>query len=218
MKPDQLSDKEIIDKFNSGMATAETARADGLTFLQTLQTVKNRAQIKEHRRLRARLGEQHPRVQRLAASIQTNAGLAADLAVQIDQSSIDPPPVMEKGWMVHGRVMDQKRQGLAGLSVGIFDGEGRWMRQAGHACTDKRGYFAIAFTPETSPDDPAQRKIDYFLQIIGPDGRLLHKDRDPLQLIIDRTEYREIFLDPDKPICKAPQEGPGGSHLPRCKK
>ena len=217
MKPDPLSEKEIIDQFNSGMATAETARADGLTFLQTLQTVKNRAQIKEHRRLRAKLGEQHPRVQRLAASIQFNAGLAADLTVQIDRSAIDPPPVTEKGWMVHGRVMGQKRQGLAGLTVGIFDAEGRWMRQAGHACTDKRGYFAIVHTPEKSPDTSDQREMRYFLHVIGPDCQPLHKDPDPLELAIGRIEYREIFLDPDNPICRPPQEGPGGSDLPSCK-
>jgi hypothetical protein len=214
MKPDQLSDKEIIDQFNNGMATAEAARADGLTFLQTLQTVKNQAQIKEHRRLRAKLGVDHPRVQHLAASIRSNAGLGADLAVQIDQSKIDPPPVVEKGWMVHGRVMDQKRKGLAGLTVGIFDGKGGWMRQAGHACTDQRGYFAIVHTPEKSPDDPAQRKIDYFLHVIGPDGRLLHKDPDPLNLTIGQIEYREIFLDPNNPICRPPQEG---SDIPNCK-
>lgn len=217
MKPDQLSDKEIIDKFNGGMATVETARADGLKFLQTLQTVKNRAQVKEHRRLRAKLGDDHPRVQRLATRIRYNAGLAEDLAVQIDQSAIDPPPVTEKGWTVHGRVMDQKRKGLAGLTVAIFDAEGRWMRQAGHACTDQRGYFAIVHTPEKNPDDPAQRKMLYFLHVIGPDGRILHKDPDPLQLIVGKVEYREIFLDPNKSLCNPPQAGPDDSDLPRCK-
>ena len=67
MKPDQLSDKEIIDKFDGGMAIAERGRAEGLKKLQTLQTVKNQAQIKEHRRLQTKLGAQHPRVQHLAA-------------------------------------------------------------------------------------------------------------------------------------------------------
>lgn len=217
MKSDQLSEKEIIDKFNSGMATAETARADGLKFLQTLQTVKNRAQIKEHRRLRTKLGDDHPRVQRLATRIRYNAGLAEDLAVQIDQSAIDPPPITEKGWMVHGRVMDQKRQGVAGLTIGVFDAEGRWMRQAGHACTDKRGYFAIIHTAEKSPDEPTQRKLDYFLHVIGPDGRFLHKDPNPLQLTVGEVEYREIFLDPNKSLCNPPQAGPDDPALPRCK-
>ena len=217
MKPDQLSEKEIIDKFNSGMATAEKLRTEELKFLQTLQTVKNRAQVKEHRRLRTKLGNDHPRVQRLAAAIRTNSGLAEDLAVQIDQSAIDPPPVTGKSWMVHGRVMDQKRQGLAGLSVGIFDGEGCWMRQAGHACTDKRGYFAITHTPEKPTDTPGQRKMRYFLHVIGPDRRPLHKDPEPLELAVGRIEYREIFLDRDKAQCIAPQDGPEGSDLPSCK-
>jgi hypothetical protein len=217
MKPDQLSDKEIIDKFNGGMAAVETARVDGLKFLQTLQTVKNRAQVKEHRRLRAKLGDQHPRVQRLASGIRYNAGLAENLTVQIDQSAIDPPAVEEKSWMVHGRVMYQKRKGLAGLTVAIFDAEGRWMRQAGHACTDQHGYFAIVHAPEKNPDDPAQRKMLYFLHVIGPEGRILHKDPDPLNLAIGQIEYREIFLDPDKSLCRPPEAGSGDSDLPSCK-
>jgi hypothetical protein len=209
MKPDQLSDKEIIDKFDEGMAAAERGRTDGLKRLQTLQTVKNQAQIKEHRRLQAKLGAQHPRVQRLAARLKYNKGLAEDLAVEIDKSAIDVPPVDEKSWMVHGRVMDQNRIGLTGLTVGIFDAEGRWMRRFGHACTDRRGYFAIVSAPEKDDAGKAAQQATYFLHILGPDARLMHKDPDPLHLAIGRTVYREVVLDPDKPTCRTPRDGQG---------
>lgn len=216
MKPDQLSDKEIIDKFEGGMTTAEKGRAKGLKKLQTLQTVKYRAQTKEHRRLQTKLGAQHPRVQRLAARIQYSEGLAKDLAVEIDKSAIDVPAVEEKSWMVHGRVMDTERSGLPGLTVGIFDADDQWLRQFGYVCTDERGYFAIVYTPEKDVEGKTKREIQYFLHVIGPDARLLHKDPDPLRLTVGQVEYREIFLDRDKADCSAPQDGHDESVLPTC--
>ncbi len=216
MKPDQLSEKEISDKFTAGMTVAETGRNDGQRKLQILQSVKNQAQIREHRRLQTKLGPQHPRVQRLAARIAYNEGLAQDLVVQIDKSTIKAPAIEEKSWMVHGRVMDTKRSGLSGLTVGIFDAEGQWMRQFGHACTDERGYFSIVYTPAKDVEDKATREVQHFLHVIGPDARLLHKDPDPLRLELGRAEYREIFIDPDKPVCRVPQDGPVEGDLPTC--
>jgi hypothetical protein len=217
MKPDQLSEKEIIDRFNGGMATAEAVRADGLKKLQTLQTVKHQAHIKELRRLQARLGKEDPRVIRLAARIRYNDGLAGDLAVEIDQSNIQPPAADEKSWMVHGRVMDQKRNGLAALTVAIFDVEENWVRAFGYACTDARGYFAIVQPPEKDIEKKAQRQDQYFLHVLGPKKQLLHKDPDPLLLSAGKMEYREIFLGKDKPICSPPKGGQEDSGLPVCK-
>jgi protocatechuate 3,4-dioxygenase beta subunit len=216
MKPDQLSDKEIIDKFDGSMAIAEKGRAEGLKKLQTLQTVKNQAQIKEHRRLQTKLGVQHPRVQHLAARIQYNEGLAEDLAVEIDKSTIEAPAIDEKSWMVHGRVMDTKSSGLSVLTVGIFDADGRWIRQAGYACTDQRGYFAIVYTPKKDAEDKTKNEVQYFLHVIGPDAKLLNKDPNPLHLVAGQIEYREIFLDRDKAVCNAPQNGKDDSDLPTC--
>jgi hypothetical protein len=217
MKPDKLSEKEISDKFTAGMKAAETGRSDGLKKLETLQTVKNQAQIKEHRRLQIKLGAQHPRVQHLAARIQYNEGLAQDLAVHIDKSTIEAPAIDEKSWMVHGRVMDDtKRSGLSGLTVGIFDAKGQWMRQAGHACTDERGYFSIVYAPAKDTEDIAKQEVQHFLHVIGLDDRLLHKDPDPLLLAAGRIEYREIFLDRDKAVCSPPQAGQDDSDLPSC--
>jgi hypothetical protein len=218
MKPDQLSEKEIIDRFNGGMAAAEAARADGLKKLQTLQTVKNRAQIKELRRLQARLGKEDPRVTRLAARIRYNEGLARDLAVEIDKTAIQPPAVDGKSWMVHGRVMDQKQQGLAALTVAIFDTDENWVRAFGYACTEARGYFAIVQQAEKGVEKKAQLQVQYFLRVLGPDKQLLHKDPDPLLLSAGKMEYREIFIDQDKALCSAPQAGPDDSALPSCKK
>jgi hypothetical protein len=216
MKPDQLSEKEISDKFTAGMKAAETGRSDGLKKLETLQTIKNRAQVKEHRRLQIKLGPQHPRVQHLAARIQYNEGLAQDLAVHIDKSTIEAPAIDEKSWMVHGRVMDINRSGLPGLTVGIFDAKGQWMRQAGHACTDERGYFSIVYTPAKDAQDKAKQEVQHFLHVIGPDARLLHKDPDPLRLAAGRIEHREIFLDRDRAVCSPPQNGQDDSDLPTC--
>ena len=198
------------------MKAAETGRTDGLKKLQTLQTVKNQAQIKEHRRLQTKLGPQHPRVQDLAARIVYQEGLAQDLAVHIDKSTIEAPAIDENSWMVHGRVMDTKRLGLSGLTVGIFDADGRWMRQAGHACTDPRGYFAIVYIPAKDVEGKAKWEGQNFLHVIGPDARLLHKDPDPLRLAVGQVEYREIFLDRGKADCSAPQNGQDDSDLPTC--
>ena len=216
MKLDQLSEKEISDKFNGGMQAAETGRADGLQKLQALQMVKNRAQIKEHRRLQAKLGPQHPRVQDLESRIQYNKGLAKDLTVEIDKSTIEAPVIDEKSWMIHGRVMDIELVGLSGVTIGIFDAQGRWLREAGHACTDERGYFAIVYVPAQKAGGDATQPVQRFLHLIGPGDRLLHKDNDPLRPKAGRIEYREYYLDPDAPNCEAPQGGQPEMTLPSC--
>lgn len=216
MKPDQLSDKEIIDKFEGGMGTSEKGRADGLKNLQTLQRVKNRAQVKEHRRLQTKLGAQHQRVQRLAASIQYNQGLDKDLAVEIDKSAIDAPVLEENSWMAHGRVMDTHRLALPGLTVGIFNDQGQWFSQAGYACTDPRGYFSIVYTPEENAEEETKNVLLFFLHVIGPDGTLLYKDPAPLSPEGSRIVYREIFIDRDQTVCNAPQNGRDDSDVPTC--
>ena len=112
--------------------------------------------------------------------------------------------------------MDTKRLGLSGLTVGIFDADGRWLRQAGYACTDQRGYFAIVLRLKKDAEDKPKNEVQFFLHVIGPDAKLLYKDPDPLRLAVGQIEYREIFLDRDKAVCNAPQNGQDDSDLPTC--
>jgi hypothetical protein len=172
--------------------------------LKTLQSNQTTALEREQARLTNKYGANHPRVQQIAARLTYNQGLMRDLDREIERSQIQVPPFDLNTWLVHGRVLDQQRTGMQGLTVSLFNEQKQWIRQLGHACTDERGYFAIAYRVEgqRSQIPPSQ---PLFLTITNPNRQILHQENAPLFVKLGQIDYREIVLT-ETEVCHTPPE------------
>jgi hypothetical protein len=195
---------EIIGKVDTSLAEIDRLRTEKLEKMAIVQQVNAKALEKERQRLSLKYGENHPRVQRLDAKLQFDRGFTSDLKVEIDKSKIQVPTVDKKTWLVHGRVLDRTdNQGIQGLTVSLVNNQEQWVRELGYACTDERGYFAIAYPPKNRHSDTAIPKESVFLMVSDRDRRVLYRSSEPLSVELGQMIYREIFLSQDT-RCTAP--------------
>ena len=111
--------------------------------------------------------------------------------------------------MVHGLVLDKERRGVKGLTVGLSDKNGQWIRKLGYACTDEKGYFTLRYKPQESIKDRAalkevEGKAGLFLIISDAEQKIIYRDSHPLFITPGLIDYRVIILD-DKSVCLPPE-------------
>jgi hypothetical protein len=206
MTQQRFTKEEIIEKINDSFDSVENFRSEGLERVKLFHAVKNKALEKEKKRLSAKLGADHPRVKRVAARLQYNQGLFKDLDVEIERAKITVPSVDKDSWMVHGRVLEKDKTGVPGLTVGIYDENGNWIRELGYGCTDKRGYFFIIYTLKEKAEPEVPETMKLFLYVSDKNHRILYRDSEPLFVKIGQIDYREIHLT-DEEICPPPEPG-----------
>lgn len=203
MERRELPEEEIKKKVEFSISSVENLRRQGLGRIKTLHTIKNEALEKERMRLAKKLGEDHPRVKKISARIKYNQGFFRDLNVESERADVDVPAFDRDSWTVHGRVLDKKRKGVHGLTVGLFDEKGNWIRRMGYGCTDKRGYFSITYRSEGEPRKEISGEMKVFLYVSDKSHKILYKDREALYFKIGEVNYREVYL-PEEEICTPP--------------
>ena len=206
MTQQRLTKKEIIEKINDSFDSIENLRSGGLERIKLFHAVKNKALEKEKKRLSAKLGSDHPRVKRVAARLQYNQGLFKDLNVEIERAKITVPSADKDSWMLHGRVLEKDKKGVPGLTVGLYDENGNWIRELGYGCTDKLGYFSIIYPQKGKEPRDISESLKLFIYVSDKNQKILHKDSEPLYLRIGQIDYREIYLT-DEEICPPPEPG-----------
>ncbi len=206
MTQQRLTKKEIIEKINDSFDSIENLRSGGLERIKLFHAVKNKALEKEKKRLSAKLGSDHPRVKRVAARLQYNQGLFKDLNVEIERAKITVPSADKDSWMLHGRVLEKDKKGVPGLTVGLYDENGNWIRELGYGCTDKLGYFSIIYTLKGKTKREVPETMKLFLYVSDKNCKILYKDAEPLFVNFGQIDYREIYLT-DEEICQPPEPG-----------
>jgi hypothetical protein len=196
---------EEQDRFNqldSTFTTLDQQRGQGLEQLKAMQVMHNTALEQEQKRLSAKYGEDHPRVQTIASRLTYNQGLFRDLDGEIGRSQIPTPSVDANTWLAHGFVLDGKGVGIEGLTISFFDGQSQWIRAIGYACTDSRGYFAISYKTEQPDDQPL------FLNIADKNQRSLYRDPNPRVAKLGLIDYWQIVLSDSTADCPPPVSDP----------
>jgi hypothetical protein len=207
MEKKQFTEEEILGKIDASFDKVENLRREGLERIKLFHSVKNKALKKEKERLSAKLGADHLRVKRVAARLQYNQGLFKDLNVEIEKAKIRVPSFDKDSWMVHGRVLDKDKKGVSGLTVGLFDEKGNWVKKLGYGCTDKRGYFYIIYPKngeEKKEGKEVPESMELFLYVSNKDYKILYKNSEPLFVKIGQVDYREIYLT-DEEVCPTPE-------------
>ena len=170
-----------------------------------MQTIKDNALKKEQARLEQKYGVDHPRVKKIAARIDYNLGAFKELDGEIERSEITVPEFDVNTWMVHGRVLDQQGAGINGVTLALYDANGQVESKLGFACTDDRGYYAIRYQVEEGKPSPFDEETNYYLMVTDSSNKLMHKEIEPLNIVIGQVDYRLIIL--SDVVCTPPPPG-----------
>ena len=188
---------------------ADAARVGGLKQLQTIRTAMAAPLQRERDRIAVKYGAGDRRVAELDRRIEANNEFTKTLATEVERASIPAPKPDPGAWQVHGHVRDNKRSGVADLTVSLHDDKGAWIRSAGYSCTDKTGYFA----PLSIKKPPAGGTAAYrpeaavFIHVTDRKKTALFRDSQPSVPSFGTVAYREIVLSDTRP-CPPPDTAP----------
>jgi len=199
----KITQEEIVEKINDTFDLLNQQRKDGLEKTREIQSIKNRQLKLEKERLIKKYGEDHPRVKKISSRLEYNKEMFKALDAEIENTKIETPDFTPNSWMVHGKVIYENGNGIQNLTVSLFDGNDNWIRELGYSCTDDRGYFSIIYSPEESKNRLSDDK-ELFLVVKDKENKVLHKEEEPLSVMIGQVDYREIIISEKKDTCNPP--------------
>jgi hypothetical protein len=210
----RVSFGEIAKQLNEGLDNADTTRTTALTQLARVRAIKGVALEREQARLQAKLGAEHPRVAEMKTRIAANHDLRRDVDLGVSRAATPTVRPDPDTWTLHGHVRDGDGKGLAGLTIGLYDDKQQWLRELGHACSDKTGYFEICYKRPKNIDvveAASTQAPQVFVHVSDKQGTLLHRDANPLTPSLGRVDYREIVVGDEDSACTPPDSTPSPS-------
>lgn len=180
---------------NAEASLLDSLDNDRLAFLRNLkdvQIISHALFQHEARRLSRKLGNDHPRVQQLQARLQENVNFIQDLEIQQEISEIRVPEVGETDALIHGRLVDENRRGIAGLTVFLENEAGNMLRFLGTSQTDKCGYYALAIDAAALARLSEKQCGEVYLAVCTPKGKVIYRDTNLLKLTEGARVLTEI--------------------------
>ena len=143
----------------------------------------------------------------LEARAASSVAVIGRLETERQRLRIVVPEVPEGGALIHGRVRDPSGRGLPGLTVCLLDSRNQALPGIPSPTTDENGYYAIILSPPDRPDPgrPEKRRPDQgrpgqgsraTLAVFSASGRLLHREKQPLDLDPGSRHVVDVTLDP----------------------
>jgi hypothetical protein len=192
--------KSLMNDAWASNIDAQTAQQ--LTRLTLVRQARLNQQQREAAALTAEYGATDADVVALNASIGTQQSLTAVLGATRDIAATTPPAVPANGWVLHGRVRDNKLNPIATLSVCLVDEQKNYLSAYGYAYTDATGYFTLTNTPAAG--SPAPAPLSAYLEILNQAGQPLYIDATAFTLDPGATLYRDIVLASQTPLGSPP--------------
>ncbi len=212
-----IPNPDVIGRVDTTFTQLDQRRTEQLERLQQIQTVQNTLLVREHQRLIAKYGEEHPRVQKATARLTYNQGLQRDLSQEVERSKIEVTQLDRRTWQGHGFVLNTDLVGLQGLTISFVDAQNSWVRELGYACTDERGYFSLLYPKPATEMPPSSNLPPIFLTITDANRRVLHRESTSRTVQLGQVDFWRIVLgqegggtceppdNPDNPPGKAVQ-------------
>ena len=124
------------------------------------------------------------------------------LIVITAKGEICPPPpptpadsadLTPDAWVVHGKVVDQEKQPLSGLTVSLYDKDLIFDDVLGTTLTDADGNFKMIYRTEAF-GDIFERKPDIYLKVLDKTGKTLYSSRKAVRSEAGREEKFDITI------------------------
>lgn len=193
--------EEANQKIDQSFEYTDQLRLEGLTKLNTLQRLKQRALLIERKQLITKYGPANPRVSKVEAKLKFNDGFIRDIKVEMAKAQITPPTVGKETWLVHGRILNSNHIGVKNQTVYLINDNNQRVKDLGYDCTDEYGYFSITYT-RPSENKRVQQFPNVFLTVSDKDKNILHREKEAHSVVTGQIKYREIILGEDQ--CEEP--------------
>jgi hypothetical protein len=199
--------EEVERSFESQVSGFDAFRSESLLSLVRLREVKTAQTSRQYEQAQKMWGADDPRTQQLAVELAANRRFTMELGAEADRAGAAAPNVDARSWVLYGYVRNADLQPRQGLTVALYDAQGRWVEALGHGCTDERGYFEIRTSIGDALARLAESRLQVFLRVVGPNRETLYTDRSATVPEAGVAVYREIIVDGSKP-CLPPSEAP----------
>ena len=199
------NDEDMLAKLDSGFASLDEQRANGLLRMKDFQATQTTMLEKEQLRLEKKYSADHPRVRKIAERLSYSQGLRPELYREIEKSKIVIPEIDANTWMVHGRVMNADGVAISGLAVSLYDDEEQWVSQLGHSCTDGLGYFVLQYKIAENERLPLSDNQKLFLTVTDANHNRLYQATEPLYVRFGYIDYRLIIIKEPIQCCTPPE-------------
>jgi len=187
-------EEEISQRLDRSINGLDAQRTENLKRIQLLQTNKYNALERERTRLQKKYSDNNPRVAKISKRLDYDQAMFPEMKSEIERSRINIPEFDANTWMVHGLVLNSEQRGVKGLTLALYDTKGMVEKRFGYACTDERGYYAIRYQVGKEEKTPFYENINYILIVTDSKGKILHKEKQALNVVIGQMDYRLIIL------------------------
>lgn len=210
MSKKKIDMEGFLKKIGFSPTIFDRIRMQELESLKTAQQTKMEAYKIERERLAAKYGTDHSRVKKLENRLKYNEGIIKGLDMEIESAGIKFPDFDKStSWMVWGRVFNKELKGIKGLTVSLYDKQGKWINQLGYTCTDERGFYSLIYPSETTRKQESPEDRELFLTVSDKQNYILHRESEPLFVKIGQIDTRMIVItDPDG-TCTPPEPEQG---------
>jgi hypothetical protein len=192
---------DIAKGMGTGLSRADEYRATQFEQLQFVRNAKATSLQREHARLSAKYGPNHPRVKALAYKSVHNIGLLGNIVAETIRAKTEIPVADEDTWILHGYVRDKDGAGLGHLTVALYSKAGEWIDDLGYACTAANGYFKIETT-----SDAIRRQLSAYIRVLNNKAEHLYVAGTAVKPLPGEVDYREIVLSGEGQVCVPPGE------------
>jgi hypothetical protein len=205
-------------------ARADALRAVGLRGLEEAARARQIGLEREHGRLSAALGTDHPRTRAVGEQIRHGAERLRHVGLEVARAETAAPRTERGEWMLHGYVRDRDLNPVPDLTLSLVDAPGRVVKWLGSGCTDAKGYFRIVAkvaraetgADRTVEEHPAPESVH--IRLTDASGKQVYRGEEAIRPAPDQVEYREIVLGPGASGCAPPPSEPTEPDQPTPKK
>ena len=180
--------QDLADRINQLVEQLTSSRGEALADARSLQMAGQGLLQREERRLSHKLGQDHPRVQQLRQRRESMLGNIQRLSAEKQITEIRPPELQENQALVHGRVLDERAQGIQGMQISLVDEKGSPLPHS-TATTASSGYYALKLDPGQISGD--QKGL---LTVSTVTGRVVYRAEEPVEIKSGRQTTVEIQL------------------------
>jgi hypothetical protein len=176
----------------AGAERLGSAQLGALSELRDYQMVGKVLFQWEARRLKNSLGADHPRVRSIERDLVEKAAFLSDIEVELEVSAIKTPEVAEGYVLIHGRVSDEKKRGIANLDARLESRDGKVLSFAGQPKTDASGYYA--FVLDSKRLEKLSKLDGICLALVNRAGRVVHREPEAVTVAADDRLLLNIIL------------------------
>lgn len=216
MKRRQPNDNDQLDMIVETQQQLDNKNVESLQFFKIAREALLQQQQTELKRLTAKYGRNHARVQKLEAKVLQAESVGKAVDIQLNIMKMQGEPLPAEGWRVQGYVFSVNGESLPGLTVAIGMKRGeegtitrtKGTENASSGTTNEIGFYYLTLTPE---ELKKVSQYSLYLLVLDRRGHVIYTSKDKLMPTAGVIDFHDVTISnieqPDKPERKAKGKG-----------